>query len=185
MIALSATWYLRRRRSEERNCLLRLHHYLPQVHCLLQHDCHPSRTIITKNGRRYKGKVWAGDVHALLSCNLIIPAHQGGEPSTCLKVPYAPIWFCQAERSLYDHCLKRRLLMSEKIFYAIRSARDFIKETAHQKAERTRLEFIITSDICVTSLLGKSRAYWYPYWPYQSDLVPDSEVRPDLNVLHA
>ena len=69
----------------------------------------------------------------------------------------------------------KTLLMSERILHAIVSARDFIKGTAAQKAEHTRIKSIITSDNFV-ALLEKSLAILIPInaliVKYQLDLVP-------------
>ena len=76
------------------------------------------------------------------------------------------------------------LLSSERILYAIVTARDFIKGTAAQKAERTRIKGMITSDNFI-ALLMKSLAILAPIdaliVKYQSDAVPVSEVWPDFD----
>jgi hypothetical protein len=55
----------------------------------------------------------------------------------------------------------KTLLMSERILHAIVSARDFIKGTSAQKAERAQLNGTITSDIC--SLVGEVTCHPYAH----------------------
>ena len=80
------------------------------------------------------------------------------------------------------------LLMSERILHAVVTARDFIKGTAAQKAERTRIKDVITRDNFVV-LLEKSLDILKPIdaliVKYQSDSAPISDVWPDFNALPA
>ncbi len=79
-------------------------------------------------------------------------------------------------------------MLSERILHSVVSARDFIKGTATQKAERSRIKDIITIDNFVV-LLEKSLAILTPIdaliVKYQSDSVPISEVWPDFIALPA
>ena len=81
---------------------------------------------------------------------------------------------------------RETLLMSERILHAIVTARDFIKGTAAQKAERTRIKGVITSDNFI-ALLTKSLAILIPIdtliVKYQKDSVSVSEVWPDFDAL--
>ncbi|KAH6596166.1 hypothetical protein BASA50_005206 [Batrachochytrium salamandrivorans] len=80
----------------------------------------------------------------------------------------------------------QRLLDSESHLHTTSSARDFIKGTAAQQAERQKVKDIIADDQFVVKL-KKALAIMVPLdrliVKYQSDKVPISEVMPDFHAL--